>query len=127
MISKNNWPDMHIFRLLVFCIFFLLIPGCNSDREFRRKYLLDKEEMVNILVEINLANALQGSPDFYKVSRAYDSIDIYAVIFKKYGIEKAAFDTSLAYYTRKPQVLLQIYDEVIMRLNQIQDTIKEKK
>jgi len=128
MISKNNWLDMHRFRLLVFCISFLLIPECNSDNwESKKKHLLDKEEMVNVLVEINLANAMQGSPDFYKISRVYDSIDLYKVILQKYGIEKAEFDSSLAYYTRKPEDLLHIYDEVIMRLNKIQDTIKAKK
>ena len=117
---------MQIFRLLVFCIFLLIIPGCNSDREFKKKYLLDKEEMVNILVDINLANALQGSPDFYKISRAYDSIDINSMIFDKYDIEKYKFDSSMAYYTSKPELLIHIYDEVIMRLNKIQDTVKAK-
>jgi hypothetical protein len=127
MISKNNRFVMQIFRVLVLCISLLLIAECSSDREFKRKYLLDKEEMVNVLVEIHLANALQGSPEFYKISRVYDSIDLNSKIFNKYGIEKADFDSSIAYYTRRPEVLIHIYDEVIMRLNQIQDTIKTKK
>ena len=127
MISKNNWFDMQIFRLLVSFISVLLILGCNSDREFKRKYLLDEEEMVNILVDIHLANALQGSPEFYKISRAYDSVDINSKIFDKYGIEKANFDSSIVYYIRRPEILIHIYDEVIMRLSQIQDTIKIKK
>ena len=127
MISKNNWLDMQIFRLLVLCISLLLLLGCNSDREFKRKHLLDKEEMVKVLVDIHLANGMQGSPEFYKISRVYDSVDVNSKIFEKYGIEKASFDSSIAYYIRKPEVLIRIYDEVIMRLSQIQDTLKTKK
>lgn len=118
---------MHIFRLLVFCISLMFIPGCNSEREFKRKYLIDKKEMVDVLVDIHIANAVQGSPEFYKISREYDSIDINSLVFKKYGIEKVQFDSSMVYYSRKPEVLIHIYDEVIMRLNQLQDTIKSKK
>ena len=118
---------MQIFRLLVSGISLLLILGCHSNREFKRKYLLDKEELVNVLVDIHLANALQGSPEFYKISRVYDSVDLNSVIFNKYGIEKAAFDSTMAYYTKKPEILIRIYDEVIMRLNQVQDSIKGNK
>ncbi len=126
MILKNNWLNMQIFRLLVLCAFLLLILGCNSEREFKRKYLIDKKEMVDVLIDIHLANALQGIPEFYKISREYDSVDINSPVFKKYGIEKAQFDSSMVYYSSKPEVLIHIYDEVIMRLNQLQDTIKSK-
>src|SRR4030042_2922369 len=115
---------MHTFRLVVFGISLLLITGCNSHREFKKKYLLDREDLVNVLVDIHLANALQGSPEFYKISRVYDSIDTNSMIFSKYGIEKASFDSTLAYYTKKPEILTSIYDEVIMHLTQIQDSIK---
>jgi hypothetical protein len=118
---------MQIFRMLVSCISLMVILGCNPEREFKKKYLIDRKEMVNVLVDIHLANAVKGSPDFYKIIREYDSLDIYTVIFNKYGIEKAQFDSSIAYYSRNPEILIPIYDEVIMRLNQLQDTLKEKK
>jgi hypothetical protein len=68
---------MQIFRLLISCILLLFILGCNPEREFKRKYLIDRNEMVNVLVDIYLANAVKGSPDFYKILREYDSLDIY--------------------------------------------------
>jgi hypothetical protein len=98
--------------------------GCKTDRGIRKKYLIDREIMVNVLVDIHLANALQGSPEYYNISRMYDSIDINSRIFSKYGIEKASFDSTMAYYTKKPEILTKIYDEVIMRLTRIQDSIK---
>lgn len=115
---------MQILKLLVFSILFMLVMGCNSDRGIKRKYLLDRDVLVNVLVDIHLANALQGSPEYYKISRVYDSIDINSMIFSKYGIEKASFDSTIAYYTKKPEILTPIYDEVIMRLTRIQDSIK---
>jgi hypothetical protein len=115
---------MQIFRLIVFSMSLLVVPGCNSDQGIKKKYLLDREVLINVLIDINLANALQGSPEYYKISRVYDSIDTNSMIFSKYGIEKASFDSTLAYYAKKPEILTSIYDEVIMHLNQIQDSIK---
>jgi hypothetical protein len=115
---------MQIFKLLLFSILLVLMADCKTDHGIKKKYLIDRETLVNVLVDIHLANALQGSPEYYNISRMYDSIDINSRIFNKHGIEKASFDSTIAYYTKKPEILTKIYDEVIMRLTQIQDSIK---
>jgi hypothetical protein len=115
---------MQMFRWLAFIISFLLILGCNTHHGIKKKYLLDRDVFVNLLVDIHLAYAIQGSPEYHEFSREYDSIDIHFWIFNKYGIEKAAFDSTMSYYTKKPEDLIKVYDEVIMRLNQLQDSIK---
>lgn len=118
---------MQMFRWLIFSFSLLFILGCNPHHGIKKKYLLDRETFVNLLIDIHLAYAIQGSPEYHGISRKYDSIDIHSVIFNKYGVEKAAFDSTMSYYTKKPEDLVKIYDEVIMRLNQLQDSVKVRK
>ena len=115
---------MQIFRWLVFIVSLLFILGCNPHQGIQKKYLVDRDIFVNLLLDIHLAYAIQGSPEYHEFSRQYDSINIHSLIFDKYGIEKAAFDSTMSYYSKKPEDLIEIYDEVIMRLNQLQDSIK---
>lgn len=118
---------MQMFRWLIFTVSFLLILGCNHHHGIKKKYLLDRDIFVNLLVDIHLAYAIQGSSEYHELSRKFDSIDIHSVIFSKYGIERAAYDSTMSYYSKKPEDLVKIYDEVIMRLNQLQDSVKELK
>jgi hypothetical protein len=116
-----------MFRWLVFIFSFLLILGCGSQRGIKKKYLLDRNTFVDLLVDIHLAYAIQGSSEYHEIARKYDSIDVHSIIFRKYDVEKAAFDSTMSYYTKKPEDLIKIYDEVIMRLNQLQDSVKVSK
>lgn len=116
-----------MFRWLVFSFSFLLILGCNPYSGIKKKYLIDRNTFVNLLVDIHLAYAIQGSSEYHEIARKFDSIDIHSVIFNKYEVEKAAFDSTMSYYTKNPEDLVKIYDEVIMRLNQLQDSVKVSK
>jgi hypothetical protein len=116
-----------MFRWLILIGLFLLFLGCNPHHGIKKKYLLERDVFVNLLVDIHLTYAIQGSSEYHELSRKYDSIDIHSVIFQKYGVEKAAFDSTMSYYSKKPEDLVKIYDEVIMHLNQLQDSIKELK
>lgn len=116
-----------MFRWLIIIGSFLLILDCTPHHGIKKKYLLDRDIFVNLLVDIHLVYAIQGSSEYHEFSRKYDSIDIHSAVFDKYGVEQAAFDSTMSYYTKKPEDLVKIYDEVIMRLNQLQDSIKELK
>ena len=94
-----------MFRWLVFIISFLIILGCNPYHGTKRKYILDRTTFVNLLVDIHLAYAIQGSSEYHEIARKYDSIDIHSVIFRKYDVEKAAFDSTMSFYTKKPEDL----------------------
>jgi hypothetical protein len=115
---------MRLFRWLIIICSFLLFLGCNSHYGIKKKYLLDRDIFVNLLVDIHLVYAIQGSSEYHEFMREYDSIDSHSMVFNKYGVEKASFDSTMSYYTKKPEELIKIYDEVIMRLNQLQDSIK---
>ena len=108
-----------IYLLLLF-----FVLSCNANKKPPEKYFLTKDQIIPVLVDIHLAFAIQTIPEYHELTNLYDSIDIHSGIFIKHHVDKAAFDSSFSYYSRSPEDLMEIYDEVIMRLSKMQDSIK---
>lgn len=110
-------------RFIILLVLFIVL-GCNADKKPSKKYLLTRDQIVLVLVDIHLTFAIQTTPEFHDLLMLYDSIDVHSGIFIKHHVDKAAFDSTLSYYSRNPENLISIYDEVIMRLSKLQDSIK---
>ena len=52
-----------------------------------------------------------------------DSIDTYSYVFEKHGITKVQFDSTIAWFSRRPELFTEVYDEVVMLLSQRSDSI----
>jgi len=101
-------------------VLFLVLASCGRTPP---RYLIPEEKLVPMLVDFHLVYALQQSPDFSDVIEMADSLDPYSNIFEKHGYTKTEFDTTLYWYTRNPEYLEEVYNDVIMRLQQIHDSI----
>ncbi|KPK87528.1 MAG: hypothetical protein AMS27_02195 [Bacteroides sp. SM23_62_1] len=112
---------MHKFVVLL--VLFILL-SCNTDKKPQAKYLLSKDQLISVLVDIHLTFAIQTTTEFRDIANRYDSIDIHSGIFLKHHIDKASFDSTLSYYSKYPENMMEIYDEVIMRLSKMQDSIQ---
>ena len=86
-------------------------------------YAIPRENLVPMLVDFHLNYSVQQSPDFRQEIQEYDSLDAFSYIFEKHGYTKADLDTTLAWYLKNTDFYVDIYDEVIMRLTQINDSI----
>ena len=106
--------------LSILPLFFL--ASCQRDKP--DKGLLGKKEIIPLLVDLHLVYAIQSSVDFRQISREVDSVDVYTYIFEKHGVSKVVFDSSIAWYSRHPEIFTEIYDEVVMDLTQKQDSIE---
>ena len=99
-----------------------ILVSCQGDKP--EKGLLEKEEFIPLLVDLHLVYAIQSSVDFRKILSEVDSVDVYTYIFEKHGVSKVIFDSSVAWYSRHPELFTEIYDEVVMDLTQKQDSIE---
>ena len=70
-------------------------------------------------------DALSSEIELYSYFPLGDSIHIYDDIFKKYGTTSAEFDSTISMYTRRPDLFLEIYNEVLLRLNYMNDTLNK--
>ncbi len=113
---------MNRFIVLIVWLCLLSLVSCQEDRPHR--YVLEKEELVPIIVDFHLLYAIQSSSEFRELAREADTVDTYSYIFDKHGISKAEFDSSIAWYSRHPKLLTEIYDQVVMSLTQMQDSLE---
>jgi len=94
----------------------------------KRSGLVNKSALApcffEILVDMHMADAIQSTPSFRDLSLDYDSIDLYSDIFLQHETNKLAFDSTLIYYSKNPRDLVSIYDEVIMKMTMINDSLQ---
>ena len=107
-----------VFKLLLIII--LCVAACERKPP---NNLIPEEKLVPMLIDFHLSYSIQQSPDFADVISKADSIDPYSNIFQKHGFSKVEFDTTLSWYTRNPEYLVELYNDVIMKLSQLSDSI----
>ena len=100
----------------------LIFAACSN----RPKGVLDQEDMVNLLTDMHkldgalVERGLMFSNDTTKTK-------YYNFIFAKYNITKANFDSSLVWYTKKPQEFNNIYNKVLINLSLQEKEVKSGK
>ena len=116
---------MNMNRLFIYALLvpLLVLVSCQKDKPDRD--LMERDELVPLLIDLHLVYAIQSTTDFRELSRKVDSVDTYSYIFEKYGIQKVVFDSTIAWYSRHPKHFTEIYDEVVMThtLRVVQDPI----
>ena len=99
--------------IVVLAIFFL---GCKHE-ELKPSNVLPKQEMIQLIVEIELSQAA------FKIKNQDKKFDLDQVsnhIFEKHQTTSQNFDESLKYYTSRLSQMEEIYNEVISILSQKQ-------
>ncbi|MBE0663036.1 MAG: DUF4296 domain-containing protein [Bacteroidales bacterium] len=115
---KFNHPVLILLSLT------MLMASCYSSNKRLESELppdaLDKNTMIDLLTDIHLIEGTLAQKQVKGVL-AFDFAEIYYdSLFAKYSIQKAKLDSSIAYYSRNPDVYEEIYAEVITRLSKIE-------
>jgi hypothetical protein len=106
-------------RLLITGVLVLnlfMFSSCSG----KKKYVISKKKMVPILVDIHIADEIFTSRYFQDPDIMLDSAKTYGWIFKKHGITKADFDSSMSYYAENPDMLNDIYTKVIASVSKME-------
>ena len=112
--------------LLVLNVLMIFNISCQPGKNPPKDYLIQRDSLVTILVDLHLVHSIQTTFEYRQIAADYDSIDLYSKIFSRHGITKAAFDFTISHYAENPEELLNIYDEVIMQLTMMQDSLKSE-
>jgi len=96
------------------------LSGCTKKKEISGKAFVPKEVLVNILVDMHLMDAMSNSRRF-QLRYDADSMDLIGPILDKYNITYAMYDTTMAEYSRYPELFDQVYNEVLIKLNVMLD------
>ena len=107
--------SFRIPALLLF-ILFLLAPACQKKTSISGKEFLEREVLVDVLVDIHLADGVTNDRKFNRKYDA-DSIDLLSPILEKHQVTREMFDTTLAVYSQYPVLFDQVYNDVLIKLN----------
>jgi hypothetical protein len=118
-------------KKLVFIFLAVLAIGCSNNAAPKPERLLDKDEMVNILYDISLIEAMKSyDPTVLKEN----NIEPHTYIYKKYAIDSLTFAQNHLYYASDIEEYEKIEKKVAKRLREkreklqppVKDTIAKK-
>jgi hypothetical protein len=113
-------------RKIFFLILLVTVFSCGEKfSRFNRNQNIPKRKFVSILAEIHIMETITGRHEYYQKFSSKDSVDTYNNIIEKYGYTREDFDSTVAAYTRRPELYEKVYNEVLMKLNYMLDTLRK--
>lgn len=113
--------------ILVLVVLVVLAVACESQKETEAipVNVIPKEKMVSLMVNVHLAEAALNLN--YLTDNKVKSSDAYNTIFNTLGVSPEQYEQSLKYYTGQPELMMEIYDEVLNELSKMQASVTENK
>ncbi|MDO9512443.1 MAG: DUF4296 domain-containing protein [Bacteroidales bacterium] len=107
---------------IVFIVVFVttFMVSCQQEAVLRPVIFLDQEQMVEIITDLQINNAIVLQEK--SLGRTTDTLSriLSDSIFNRHRLSKAIFDSNLTWYLTDPKKMEQIYDAVLAKLQQIQ-------
>ena len=118
MMKKFGYQLICLFLLA----FLLLNGGCKVNRG---KPVIKKEKMVEILVDIHLAQAVLDQDS--RLPKGAKKEYYYCHVLERHGVTEELFDSAIGWYASNMDIFEQVYEEVIAKLEQERKELEEVK
>lgn len=102
--------------IIMLSLVLFTLPGCVRKKSIKGDEFIDRDMLVEMLVDIHLAEGISNDRKFHRRFEA-DSVDMLLPIFEKYGVTREKFDTTMYTYSRYPDLMDDVYNEVLINLN----------
>ncbi|MEW6468070.1 MAG: DUF4296 domain-containing protein [Bacteroidota bacterium] len=104
-------------KKILFIFSALLLCSCGGEKkEPVPAHVLAHDQMVKLLKDMHIAEGESGIRTMENINDPAGDTVNYQEIFKKNGIQKWQYDSSMMYYSTRPELLNEIYDQVISEL-----------
>lgn len=100
--------------------------SCTRKKKISGNEYIDREVLVQVITDMHLIDGITNDMRYYRKFNPDDSIDIYSPIFEKYDITREEYDRTISEYSKYPKLMDDVYDEVLMQLNLLQDRIESE-
>lgn len=113
MISCKN-----IFKkcLWSICLLSILI-SCSEKKEGISSAIIAEDKMAEILTDIHIAEAYVSYKNLQADFLKQNISNAYHLIFKNYQISEEQFEESFDYYSKNPDKMVKVYDQVLINLS----------
>ena len=112
-----------VYRILFIFIFLAagLFSGCLRSKDITGDAFIPRDVLVDVLVDIHLMDGVTNDRKFYRRYEGIDSIDVLSPILEKYDLTREMYDTTMVEYSRSPELLDKVYNDVLTKLNVMLD------
>ncbi len=124
-IILNHFSLVQIIKRLCFFVLFLFISGCGQPKTELPAGVLTQKEMIPLLVDIHIAQAATGLYNAGDTS-LFTMSEYIPYILKIHHVESAVYDSSISFYTLHPEIMKEMYNEVISELSKKQGEVSSK-
>ncbi len=104
--------------------FIISFSSCSREKKITGKEYIPREVLVKVITDIHLMDGITNDMSYYRKYNPGDSIDMYGPIFDKYDVDREMYDRTIKEYSKYPQLLNEVYDQVLMDLKILQDKIE---
>ncbi len=114
----------YFFYVLVFFVAFSCVPEAEPSAEVPPVGVIDTTTFTMILADMHIVDAaarFQMFPDNRRVPEKYSQ---YLGVLKNYNVTKAQWDSTMTYYSSRPQHFDHLYIRVLEILSEKQAKIK---
>lgn len=108
------------FKGILMLLLLLSMTSCQKKKTISGKEFIKRDVLVNVLVDIHLMDAVTQDQRFNRKFDA-DSLDMLSSILEKYHVTRHMFDTTMYEYSRYPELLDAVYNDVLIKLNVMLD------
>lgn len=102
----------------IICLLICMLVGASCID--RPEYVLDEEQMVDLLVDVHKAEGLMETQTSLGTNQENQKA-IMAAVLVNHGVSRAQYDSSLMWYARHLKLLVRVYSHVDERLLEEQD------
>lgn len=107
-----------IIHSILSLIVALSLHSCTDEKKSFDVKLIERSVFIEILAEAQL---IESTEQFVRdKNRNFSAEKSYIFLFNKYKVSEEEFEYSLEFYSRNPEDLEKIYDEVIIKLTEKQ-------
>jgi hypothetical protein len=100
-----------------------ILVACASGDKYRP---IPKNDLVPLLIDLHVTDAIALNATLTDYFGRPDSSLLYSTLLKKHGYSKDELIYTFEYYSEKPEVLMEVYDEVFASLSRMSEEAKEE-
>lgn len=117
---------MKIFQL-IFVLLIIALASCNDEVVPKPKHLIKENQMIDMLVDIHLAEATYNKFRYDTIMRDNSSVNFYYAVLDKYNVQDSVFEQSFIYYASVPKNFDKMYRKVTSKLSEMEQELSGRK
>jgi hypothetical protein len=105
----------------------LVVISCNFTKKKKPTYkIIPEKELVKLLVDYHLAEAMSNSSSFREKFRKVKVISLTDSVIIQHGYTHVDLDSTISYYSGNPTEFSIIYEKVITELSRMEAKVEKK-